>query len=65
MGLGAVPEKLVFEQRLWKRGRNRPGELGGRGSCQCKGPEALVCTGTSVEPEEARVASGCSMGDGR
>lgn len=64
VGAGVVPEKVVFEQRLWKRGGNRPGKLGGRGSCQCKGPEARVCTGTSVEPEEARATSGYRMDEG-
>ena len=30
---------MTLELRLWKRGGSRPGELGGRDSSQCKGPE--------------------------
>lgn len=53
-GPGSLPEKVTFEQRLWKCGGNRPGELGGRNSSQCKDPEVPVCTGTFVELEGGR-----------
>lgn len=58
MGLGGVSlRKWHFEQRLWRRGGDRPEELEGRGGSQCKGPGVRVCPGTSVDLEG--VQGGC------
>lgn len=66
-GPGSLPEKVTFEQRLWKYGGNRPGELGGRDGSQCKDPEVPVCTATFGELEGgrsrySRVSEGRGMG---
>lgn len=51
MGPGGLPKKVTIGQRLWKRGGNRPGKLGGRGSSRRQGPVVRVCTGAFVNLE--------------